>query len=66
MSDLILSGLIALLMGAVGLLSYFLGKRTERNADFEKKEKTVAEVRDLRNSLSDSSVVDELHNKYKR
>lgn len=66
MSDLILSGLIALLMGAVGLLSYFLGKRTERNADFEKKEKTVAEVRDLRNSLSDPSVVDELHNKYKR
>ncbi len=66
MSDLILSGLIALLMGAVGLLSYFLGKRTERNADFEKKEKTVAEVRDLRNSLSDPSVVDKLHNKYKR
>lgn len=66
MSDLIMSGLAALLMGAVGVLSYFLGKRTERNADFEKKEKTLAEVRDLRNGLSNPSVVDELHNKYKR
>lgn len=66
MSDLIMSGLAALLMGAVGILSYFLGKRTERNANFEKKEKTLAEVRDLRNGLSDPSVVDELHNKYKR
>ena len=66
MSDLIMSGLTALLMGAVGLLSYNLGKRTERNANFEKKEKTLAEVRDLRNGLSDPSVVDELHNKYKR
>lgn len=66
MSDLIMSGLAALLMGAVGILSYFLGKRTERNANFEKKEKTLAEVRDLRNGLSDPSIVDELHNKYKR
>ena len=48
MNDLILIGLIAALIGAVGLLSYNLGKRTERNADFEKKEKTLAEVRDLR------------------
>ncbi len=39
MSDLILSGLIALLIGAVGLLSYFLGKRAERNANFEEKKK---------------------------
>lgn len=66
MSDLIMSGLIALLMGVVGLLSYFLGKRTERNADFEKKEKTLAEVRDLRNGLSDPAVVKRLHDKYKR
>ena len=66
MSDLIMSGLIALLMGVVGLLSYFLGKRTERNADFEKKEKTLAEVRRLRDSLSDPDVVERLHEKFKR
>ncbi|MBR1778159.1 MAG: hypothetical protein IJ752_06210 [Alphaproteobacteria bacterium] len=66
MSDLILTGLIAALIGAVGILSYILGKRTERNADFEKKEKTLAEVRRLRASLDDSSVVERLHNKYKR
>lgn len=66
MNDLIVYGLLALLIGAVGVLSYHLGKKAEKNADFEKKKKTMAEVRDLRNSLSDSSVVDELHNKYKR
>ena len=66
MNDLILTGLIAALIGAVGILSYFLGKRTERNANFEKKEKTLAEVRDLRNGLSDPSVVERLHDKYKR
>ena len=66
MSDLFLTGLISLLIGAVGLLSYFLGRRTERNADFEKKEKTLAEVRDLRSGISDPAIVSRLHDKYKR
>lgn len=66
MSDFIISGLIVLLMGAFGLLSYNLGKRTERNADFEKKEKTLAKVRDLRDGLSDPAVVERLHNTFKR
>ncbi|MGN1080038.1 MAG: hypothetical protein ACI4TE_07705 [Alphaproteobacteria bacterium] len=66
MNDLILIGLIAALISAVGLLSYNLGKRTERNADFEKKEKTLAEVRDLRNGLSDPAVVERLHDTFKR
>ncbi|MBQ8347794.1 MAG: hypothetical protein IJY17_09380 [Alphaproteobacteria bacterium] len=66
MNDLIISGLIALLIGAVGMLSYNLGKRTERNADFEEKKKTMAEVRRLRDSLNDPAVVERLHNSFKR
>ena len=66
MTDLILYGLIALLTGAVGILSYHLGKKAERNADFEKKTETLAEVRNLRNRLSDPSTVERLHEKYKR
>ena len=66
MSDLVLSGLIALLIGAVGMLSYFLGRKVEKNADFEEKEKTMEEVRRLRDRLSDPDVVKRLHEKYKR
>lgn len=39
MNDLIISGLIALLIGAVGILSYNLGKKVEKNEDFEEKKK---------------------------
>ena len=66
MSDLILSGLIALLMGTVGLLSYFLGKRTERNANFEEKKKTMDQVRRVRGTLDDPDAVERLHNRFKR
>ena len=66
MNDLIISGLIALLIGAVGALSYHLGKKAEKNADFEKKKKTMAEVRRLRDSLDDPAVVERLHNSFKR
>ena len=66
MSDLILSGLIALLIGTVGLLSYFLGKRTERNANFEEKKKTMDQVRRIRGTLDDPDVVERLHNRFKR
>lgn len=66
MNDLIIPGLIALLIGAVGTLSYNLGRKAEKNADFEKKEKTMAEVRRLRASLDDPDVVDRLHNRFKR
>lgn len=66
MSDFILSGLIALLIGAVGLLSYVLGRKVEKNAEFAEKEAAEAEVRRLRGSLSDPDVVDRLHEKFKR
>lgn len=66
MSDLILSGLIALLIGAVGLLSYFLGKRTERNANFEEKKKTMDQVLRVRDTLDDPDVVERLHDRFKR
>ena len=66
MENFLLSGLIALLIGAVGFLSYTLGERTERNADFKEKEKTAAEIRRLRSSLDNPDVVDELHNRFKR
>lgn len=66
MNDLILSGLIALLIGAVGTLSYMLGKKAERNADFEEKKKTMAEVRHIRASLNDPDVVKRLHDMFKR
>ncbi|MBR1777918.1 MAG: hypothetical protein IJ752_04960 [Alphaproteobacteria bacterium] len=66
MNDLILTGLIAALIGAVGLLSYALGRKVERNADFKEKEATMAEVRRLRASLDDSAVVERLHERYRR
>ena len=61
-----MSALMTLLISAVGLLSYGLGKRTERNALFEEKKKTMEEVRRLRDSLSDPAVINELHNRFKR
>ena len=48
MNDLIISGLIALLIGSVGTLSYMLGRKAEKNEDFEEKKKTMEEVRHLR------------------
>lgn len=66
MSDIILSVLIALLIGAVGLLSYVLGRKVEKNAEFAEKEAAEAEVRRLRDSLSDPDVVERLHEKFKR
>ena len=66
MNDLIISGLIALLIGAVGALSYHLGKKAEKNADFEKKKKTMAEVRRLRASLNNPDVIKQLHDRFKR
>lgn len=66
MSDIISSVLIALLIGAVGMLSYVLGRKVEKNADFEEKEAAEAEIRRLRDSLSDPDVVERLHEKYKR
>ncbi len=66
MNDLIVSGLIALLIGVVGTLSYNLGRKAEKNADFEKKKKTMAEVRRLRASLNDPDVVERLHERFKR
>ncbi len=66
MNDLIISGLIALLIGAVGTLSYNLGRKAEKNADFEKKKKTMAEVRRQRDSLNDPTVVERLHDRFKR
>ena len=66
MNDLIVSGLLALLIGAVGTLSYNLGRKAEKNADFEEKKKTMAEVRRQRASLDVPDVVDRLHNRFKR
>lgn len=66
MNDLIVSGLITLLIGAVGTLSYNLGRKAEKNADFEEKKKTMAEVRRQRASLDDPAVVERLHDRFKR
>ena len=66
MNDLIVSGLITLLIGAVGTLSYNLGRKAEKNADFEEKKKTMAEVRRQRVSLDDPAVVERLHDRFKR
>ena len=66
MNDLIVSGLITLLIGAVGTLSYNLGRKAEKNADFEEKKKTMAEVRRERASLDDPALVERLHDRFKR
>lgn len=66
MNDLIISSLISLLIGAVGILSYNLGKKAEKNEDFEEKKKTMEEVRRLRTSLNDPDVVKRLHDTFKR
>lgn len=66
MSDLILSGLITLLIGAVGLLSYNLGKRTERNAEYDRKTDALRTANAARDSLRDPAVVERLHERYRR
>ena len=66
MNDLIISGLIALLIGSVGTLSYMLGRKAEKNEDFEEKSKTLAYIRSLRCRLDDSDVVKRLHDTFKR
>lgn len=66
MTDLILYGLIALLIGAVGLLSYFLGKRTVKNEEYERAAGSIRTANAARASLRDNSVVERLHDKYKR
>lgn len=66
MNDYIVSCLISLLIGAVGLLSYILGRKVEKNADFEEKEEAMAEVRRIRGCLDNPDVVDELHDRFRR
>lgn len=66
MNDVVLSGLMALLVGAVGVLSYVLGRKVEKNAEFAEKEAAEAEICRLRDSLSDPDVVERLHEKFKR
>ena len=66
MTDLIMTSLIALLVGAVGLLSYFLGKRTVKNEEYERAAGSIRTANVARNSLRDNSVVERLHDKYKR
>ena len=44
MNDVVLSGLTALLVGAVGVLSYVLGRKVEKNAEFAEKEAAEAET----------------------
>lgn len=66
MNDVVLSGLMALLVGAVGVLSYCLGRKVEKNDEYEKKETAAAEVRRVRASLADPDTVDRLHDAFKR
>lgn len=66
MTDLIMTSLIALLVGAVGLLSYFLGKRTVKNEEYERAAGSIRTANVARNSLRDPSVVERLHDKYQR
>lgn len=66
MNDIFLTSLIALLVGAVGLLSYFLGKRTVKNEEYERAAGSIRTANVARNSLRDPSVVERLHDKYKR
>lgn len=66
MNDVIMSGLVALLIGAIGVLSYFLGKKVEKNDEYEEKETAAAEVRRVRASLADPDTVDRLHDTFKR
>lgn len=66
MTDLIMTSLIALLTGAVGLLSYFLGKRTVKNEEYERAAGSIRTANAARNSLRDPSVVERLHDKYQR
>lgn len=66
MNDVVLSGLMALLVGAVGVLSYCLGRKVEKNDEYEEKETAAAEVRRVRASLADHDTVDRLHDAFKR
>lgn len=66
MSDLIVSSLIALLVGSVGVLSYFLGRKVESNDIFEEKAQTAQEIRRIRSCIDNHDVVEQLHSRFKR
>lgn len=66
MNDVVLSGLMALLVGAIGVLSFCLGKKVEKNDEYEEKETAAAEVRRVRASLADPDTVARLHDTFKR
>ena len=66
MKELIELCLHILLIGSIGMLSYSLGRRKEKNEMFEEKKKAIAEIRRLRDSLNSSGVVDRLHNRFRR
>lgn len=66
MNDLIITGLVSLLIGAIGVLSYCLGRKVEKNEEYKEKETAAAEVRRVRASLADPDTVDRLHDTFKR
>lgn len=66
MTDLIMTSLAALLIGAIGVLSYCLGRKVEKNDEYKEKETAAAEVRRVRASLADPDTVDRLHDAFKR
>ena len=66
MNGFVLTLFLISLVSGVGCLCYFLGKKVQKNENFENKEKTMLEVRRLRASLNDPDVVERLHERFKR
>ena len=66
MDNIFLTGLIALLAGAVGLLSYNLGRKVEKNAEYNRKADAIRTANTARDSLRDPAVVERLHEHYRR
>ena len=66
MDGVFLAVFCGVLVGALATVTYKLGKRNCENERFKANQKTAGEVRRLRDSLRDDSVVRRLHDRFKR
>ena len=66
MDNVFLAVFCGVLVGALAIATYKLGKRNCENERFKANQKTADKVRRLRDSLLDDAERDKLHSRFKR
>lgn len=66
MDSVFLAVFCGVLVGALAIATYKLGKRNCENERFKANQKTADKVRRLRDSLRNDAVRDKLHDRFKR